>query len=333
MLLVTNFRNFPPRWKSTSGQEGRSVHAATLAEFLRYRQEAGAVYLINGDIRLTLALAARSLVSSLPRIVAVDLVMRKPEGWRAAQLPFKRFLFRRVALFIHYFRDLRGYSAVFGIGAERSAFVPFKVNLAGRGLQPSAEGEYVLCFGRSMRDFDTFFEAMEKLPYPAAIARPDLAQLRRHLARFRRPLEALPPTMQLLEDDGSDEAQIRILTGAKLVVLPILKDSMVASGIGTCLNALALGKCVLVSEGPGATDVFTDGEVLFAPPEDAAALAALIQRAWENEPLRRETARKGYAYAQQAGGEAELYRRVIDTVLSRSEGRPGEPGDRCYDRA
>jgi glycosyltransferase involved in cell wall biosynthesis len=165
-----------------------------------------------------------------------------------------------------------------------------------------------------LRDFDTFFAAMDKLPLPGAIARPEPEELRRHSARFTRPLNALPEQVRVLEDDGSEAAQLRILGDAKLVVLPILKTSMVASGISTCLNAMMLGKCVIGSEGPGMTDIFTQGEILAVPPEDPAALAEMIGRAWEDQVLRETTAAAGHAYALAAGGERELYQRLIDRL-------------------
>ena len=56
----------------------------------------------------------------------------------------------------------------------------------------TSDGQYVLCFGQSMRDFDTFFDAVERLPYAAAITRPDLARLRLHGSRFSRSLDQLP---------------------------------------------------------------------------------------------------------------------------------------------
>ncbi len=86
--------------------------------------------------------------------------------------------------------------------------------------------------------------AMEMLPYPGAIAKPDPNGLRKHNARFTRPYDQLPPNIRVLEDDGSELSQIRILSGAKIMVLPILKSSLVASGISTGLNAMQLGKCV-----------------------------------------------------------------------------------------
>lgn len=317
MRIVTNFARFPARWKAAPGLEGTSVPAAGVGQFLRHRGR-GTVWLVNCDPGLTLRLAA--VKAGAPwigsRLVAADLVLRAPRpGMSRMAHPLRRLLLSKVDHFVHYFRDLTGYTREFGVSAERSSFVPFKVNLHGRfAMAPDSEGEYILCLGRSMRDFDTFFDAMEQLPYPAAITRPAPDLMRQHGARFTRGLDALPSNVRILEDDGSDEAMVRAVRGAKMVVLPILKTSLVASGISTCLNAMSLGKCIIGSEGPGMLDVFENGEVLAAPPENAPALAAVMRRAWEDEELRKRTAAAGYRYAQQQGGEAELYRRLIDQV-------------------
>ena len=318
MLIVTNFRSFPPSWTASSGETGDSATAATYRDFVRYRDQPGAVYLVNCNARLTFQLAAAALLPGPhPPLISADLILRRPAGLLAhLSVPVKRFLLSHVDRFIHYFRDVRAYQEIFGIGEDRSTFVPFKSNLSDRHrIGPQHEGEYVLCFGRSLRDFDTFFAAMEGLPCAGAIARPDPAELRRHSAKFSRPLDALPENVRVLEDDGSEAAQLRILGDAKLVVLPILKSSMVASGISTCLNAMMLGKCVIGSEGPGMTDIFTQGEILAVPPEDPIALREMIGRAWDDQVLRDSTAAAGHAYAVKAGGERELYQRIIDHLV------------------
>jgi glycosyltransferase involved in cell wall biosynthesis len=273
--------------------------------------------LINSSVGLVLQLsAAFSLLPFLRRpIVASDLVLRRPEGFAQRLVaPFKRFLLSRVDHFIHHFKDLTGYQRHFGIGPDRSSFVPFKPNLRYRcDAGPDPDGEYVLCFGRSLRDFDTFFAAVERLPYPAAIARPDFAQLRAHGSRFTRPLDRLPKQVTLLDHDPADPgSQVRVLAGAKLVVLPMLKSCLV--GVGTALNAMLLGKCVLLSEGPPVNGLFT-GEVLAFPPEDPHALARLIDCAWQDHTLRESTAAAGYRYAVSLGGEPELIQRLLDQAV------------------
>ena len=318
MVIISNLADFPQQWTAASGEKGRSVYARTAAEFLAHRNEPGAVFLVNCDPPLTYRLAAESLVPlrAFPPLVCLDLVLRPPRGFaQHLLLPLRRFLFSRVDHFIHYFRDLSKLQAVYGIGPKSSSYISFKPNLSGNCADPCSEGEYVIAFGRSMRDFDTFLTAMEMLPgYPGAVTPPGLAHLPQHCGRFSRPLEELPPNVRCLDYELSEAAEIKVLRGAKIVVVPILKTSLVSAGISVCLNSLWLGKCVIGSEGPGMLDVFTEGEILTVPPEDPAALAAMIRRVWEDDELRTRTAATGHAYALRLGGTRELYARVIDQV-------------------
>ena len=317
LLLVTNTPGFPTRWKTAAGEAGESVIADSVDGFLRCADRPDAVFVVNCDPGITYGLARSLLGRPKPALIAVDMVLRQPETIlsRIACMRKGRLL-RRVDHFIHYFRDTTRLDRVFGIPPGKSSFIPFKANLAdGKGpLEPCEEGSYVLCLGRSLRDFDTFFSAVESLPFPAAIAQPNVRELAAHGARFTRPLSRLPPNVSILPDDNSTEAQLRLLGGAKLVVLPILKKTLVASGISTCLNAMLLGKCVIASEGPGTADVF-GRELLVVPPEDPAALARMIRRAWEDDELRRSTAEAGREAARALGGEAELYQRMVERVV------------------
>jgi glycosyltransferase involved in cell wall biosynthesis len=317
ITIVTNFENFPRSWQTAEGFSGASVMARTREQFLACRGP-GTIWLVNCNPGLILQLAAaKVLFPRAAELVAVDLVMRAPGSWPGRfWRPIKKILLSRVDHFIHYFRDLRGYERFFGISAARSSYVPFKVNLADRyPLEFTPAGEYVLCLGRSMRDFDTFFEAMEKIPYPAAITKPGPDLGRQHGSRFGRSLERLPGNVRILDDDGSEESMLHIMRDAKIIVLPVLKTSLVASGISTALNAMGLGKCVIGSEGPGMLDVFTGGEVLAVPAENGAALAGIIQQAWEDDALRLRTAEAGFAFASKAGREHDLYQRILARLV------------------
>jgi glycosyltransferase involved in cell wall biosynthesis len=168
-----------------------------------------------------------------------------------------------------------------------------------------------------MRDFDTFLSAMEQLPdVPAAITQPDPRVFAAHHARFTRPMSTIPVNVRVVDDDRTEESEIRILRNARLVVLPILAKSLVASGISTCLNAMYLEKCVIGSEGPGMSDIFTS-EILTFPPEDQRRMAETIRHAWEDSALRRATAAAGRRFALQAGAEPQLYQRIIDEIALR----------------
>lgn len=328
MLIVTNFAGFPKEWVSSSGLAGRSEYAEGASEFLRKASEPDSILLVNCEPGLTMALEARLLLWPFARrrLIAVDLVLRRPASlWTHGALPLKRFLFSRVDRHILYFKDLTGYQELFGIRPERATFVPFKPNLRGRLELPAAtEGEYALCLGHSLRDYDTFFAAMERLPYAGAIPQPNFAELRAHNARFTRRLDRLPANVRVLEDDGTDPGLARVLSQARLVVLPIRRGNMVASGISTALNAMLMGKCVIGTAGPGMSDIFSE-EVLLAPPEDPVRLADQIRMAWENAALRERTAQAGRRYALRLGGEAEFFQRIVDAVVEYTVRQAHEP--------
>jgi glycosyltransferase involved in cell wall biosynthesis len=317
VLIVTNFAKFPELWTSTSGTTGRTVFARSASDFLKFRHDTHSLFLINGSARLALELALRQSLPFAARrpIIAVDMILRRPHTIRAIlSVVAKRAVFRRVDYFLHYFKDLRGLDSLYGISPSRSGFVDFKANLWDRrvdGARPN--GEYVLCFGRSLRDFDTFLDAIQSAGCPGGIVDPRSASVWQHGSRFTRPLNALPPNVRILDHDQTNSSQAALLAAAKIVVVPMLKGRLV-SPISTILNAMILGKCVVATAGPGVTDIFTQ-EVLSVPPEDPSQLASVIKKAWGDDDLRRRTAQAGWEYAHRCGSEQDFYGRLIDAVV------------------
>lgn len=292
---------------------------ASARAFLRNSRAADLI-IINCDVALAMKLAALYLVFPFLRrpILGHDIVLRKPMTRKArATLPFKRFLLSRIDHYSLHFHILDGYIKYFGIDPARVSYLPSKPNIRYRyEYQVGADGEYILCFGRSDRDYDTFFRAMEQLPdLPAVIPPPNFAAFKRHSARFTYEVNHLPSNVRIVEDDGSVPSLIRIVEKARLVVLPTVASRIAPSGIGTYLNAMLMGKCVIASEGVATSDVLLNGEALLVPPEDAGALAAMIRRAWEDRDLRERTAELGRKYSEACGGEPELRQRVLDRAL------------------
>lgn len=315
--ICTNFPRFPSEWKASTGESGTAQVVKNAGEMIANLARADLV-LVNGDVSMTLQVCRQYWLSPWKRkpLVAADLVLRRPETLQqrlAARA--KKTLLSRVDHFLNYFHGSEGYANFYGIHSGNSSFVHFKPNLRYR-YEPEAfpEGEYVLCFGRSQRDYDTFFDAMERLPYPAAIPRPNFQDFAIHCSRFTRKLTDLPKHVRLLDDDGSQESMIRILEGAKVVALPILESSMNASGIGVYLNAMLLRRCVVISATPGAADILTDQAVL-VPPADSGALAGAIERVWTDNEFRLATAERGHRHALSLGGEPELRQRTLDAAI------------------
>lgn len=321
LVVLTNFSRFPEKWRSSSGVTGRAIPLRTAWEFFRHSCQADLV-IINVDIQLAMKLAMLYLLVPSRRrpILANDVLLRTPVTLKAKlTLPFKRFLLSRIDHYSLYAPTLDGYQKYFGIGPDRASYVRFKPNVRFRyEYKVGPDGDYVLCFGRSERDYDTFFRAMEMLAdVPAAIPPPDFAAFKKHTSRFTYAVNQLPRNVRILEDDGSMESLIRIIENAGLVVLPMLAKKIAPAGIGTYLNAMAMGKCVITSHGVGTTDVLRDGEALLVPPEDPTALAAMIRRAWADRELRERTAETGRKYAEACGGEQELRQRVLDRAIEK----------------
>jgi glycosyltransferase involved in cell wall biosynthesis len=317
LRILTNFERFPESWTLSGGEHGTATIARTFDEFVNGLGTAD-VLLLNGDLALVYRLCFYFAVRPWRRkaFIVVDLVLGYPETASARlQCVVKKALLRRVNHFINYFKHSAGYARFYGITPERSSFVHFKPNIRHRyDTVPVYDGEYVLCFGRSRRDYDTFFRAVAELPFPAAIPEPDFAQLNSNGSKFSYQLDRLPPNVTLLKDDKTPEAMIRTIVGAKIVALPIVKNNLLA-GVSVYLDAMLLGKCVIITEGAGISDVLTN-EALFVPAGDAARLARTIRLAWENDELRLRTAQSGYRHAASLGGESELRLRILNALAA-----------------
>jgi glycosyltransferase involved in cell wall biosynthesis len=299
---------------------------AELAEYPRVDTVAGKLRLlrlaqhsdiivINNDTRALLTLCVMRALSSFPRgkIISVDILLPAPTTWLARFGAFaKRQVLRHVDCFILYFHDLRGYTEHYGITPGRVHFIPFKVNAWERidpNIQPSDDGSYVLIAGRTMRDLDTFIEAMRDLPYPGILLHQDPATMERYGTVLD--LENLPSNIQPVLHDGKQESWLEIMRGARVIALPTLPETISSSGISTYLDAMALGKCVVLTEGP-ATRGLIQNEALIVPPANPKALRAAIQTAWERPAVRQTVAAAGWEYARKLQGE----RRLLTDILN-----------------
>lgn len=318
MRILTNFMSSPESLVLPGGERAQIIRSERWPEVRRLLASADLVVIDCRD-SLLYRIATHFLIFPWARrpLVAVDLVLRKPVTLRHKASAFvKRLLFGRVDLFVHYFRDLSGYTRYFGIPAERSVYVPFKVNNREVPVAASEFSEdYIFTMGRSLRDYDTFIRAVAELPYPAAIPEFSFESFEGKDRSFCWNRENVPSQLQVLPDSGAREDLVRNLARARLVVIPTQASSLCASGLSTYLDAMYLGKCVIVSDGPGASDVLTD-QALLVPPHDVAALKAAIARAWEDDSLRERTAAAGRAYARSLGGERELLERIFHEALA-----------------
>jgi glycosyltransferase involved in cell wall biosynthesis len=300
--------------------DGRRRRRRTALHYLNSQPDD--LFVFNGEVDLiSLACLLKILLPGLRgKIVAVDMVLRKPTTAKARIIAkIRSFLWKRVDLFIHYFKNIEGFSRYYGITASKSVYVPFKSNILSQASAPGAgsalaEGEYVFSAGRSLRDYETLIAAARKTGLPFAILFTSEADWAAHGTFVD--LTNLPPNLRLIHDDGSQEGWINGLKQARIVVVPTQPDSICASGIGTYLDAMALGKPVVITRGPGADDVLNGNQAAFVQPRDPEGLAQVLQSLSQDDDRRMALAEQGRAYAHALGGERELLSRIFAAAMA-----------------
>lgn len=270
--------------------------------------------LLNGLLRTAciLALLKTILPFHRPRIVLVDVLLSTPIGWRGRlKAWFIGRLFRRVHRIMLYYRNTDGWQRHYRIPADRFEYIPFKLNSADiiRRATPS-DGGYVFCGGKTRRDFATLFEAVNGLHIPVRVVTTANTDISPHGSWLDE--ESAPDNVEVVRLDGSAEPFIAHMASARLVVQPIIPD-ISGAGMSVYIMAMALRKCVITTEGPGAEDVLTGGQAIIVPAADPLALRAAILKAFSNPTYRAPYEERGYQYAMNCGEEEQLYR----TILSR----------------
>lgn len=245
------------------------------------------------------------------KLVAVDFILSRPQGWKQDIIArLKGVLLRKVDRFILHFKDTSDYARVYGISPSKCTFIPFKVNYWEK-LSPEDQSseveEYIFTAGRSYRDFPTFIEAMRRVDYPGLLLYEEAALLKRSATDVD--LSNLPANLVAAKNEG-EQSWVEHIRRAKIVVIPLLPSTMYAPGLSLYLMAMAMKKCVIVTEGLATRGMLTDEAVIVAP-KDPEAMAAAIARVWNDDVLRNKTAEAGRRYAERCGGESRLHEDIV----------------------
>ena len=165
--------------------------------------------------------------------------------------------------------ELETFPRTWRVDPSRVIFTPFCYTLTDQELDaPVSDDGYVFAGGNSMRDYGPLLEAAPALGAPVMIASATLEGMSTPAnvtSRFVAPVEF-----------G------RLLRCASIVVVP-LRSAERSAGQQTYLNAMALGKLVVITDAPGVRDHVEDRATgLVVPAGDARALAEAVN--WALDP-------------------------------------------------
>lgn len=318
LSILTNKDWFDGRERSAVPIEAHRIDASGPLRILRLAAAARGrdAVVINGapGVLRLFCLLKRVPVLSRMKLVSVDLVLPTPSTLLARfRVRLTRLLFRAVDLFIVFCKETADLERLYGVRRDRTRYIPFKVNALDEVLAMGARDEgYILACGRTYRDYDTFGRAMQGLPYPAYIlTQPD--ELAEHGGRLDS--GSVPDSVTVIRHDGSQRSWLDWIAGAQFVVLPILPGVLNPAGISVYLVAMALGKCVVITEGPGTRGILEGGEAVVVAPGDPHALRAAIVKVREDAGFRARVGRAGREYALSLGGEDRLAEDVVRLVV------------------
>ncbi len=164
----------------------------------------------------------------------------------------------------------------------------------------STQGQYIFSGGDYTRDYKLLIEAVRPLPYPVVIA-----------ALHRDYFDGIPIPKHVQIITVSHNEFLNLIAGAGLVVLPLQAELLHSGGQQTFLNAMSLGKAVVVADELGADEYISDGVTgIVLKPGDTGALREAIQTLMQNP----ERAR-AMGEAAKVAADQFTPRRFFDAVL------------------
>lgn len=178
------------------------------------------------------------------------------------------------------------YAQAFNVPESKFVWIPYYHTLWDATYK-AEEGDYIFAGGDYTRDYVSFIEAVRPLPYQVVIA----AFYRDYFKGIQ-----LPANVKIVTTTHEDF--VRLMAGAAIVVVPLRGGLLHSGGEQTYLNAMALGKAVIVADEIGAEQYIENGiSGVVLPPGESEGLRNAIKMLMENRNLARQMGSKAKAAA------------------------------------
>jgi glycosyltransferase involved in cell wall biosynthesis len=282
-----------------TGWTKRRHHLGEGLDVLRGARDADALILCTVGIEAVVAGATRPVTARRTAVVVADpLLPRRSAGEALLAVALRgvdRFAVVRSA-------DAQVLARRFGVPASRITFVPFPVP-SGLFTVDAPDGEYVYSAGWAHRDWPTLVSALSDTDWPAVLAPRFVFDLPISLASRVRVIPLQPA-------EGR-----RYMQRAGVVALSFL-DTDLPSGPLVLLDALAMGKPVVVSDVAGARDYLIDRTTaLLVPPGDPQAMAEALTELRRDRALRTRLGVAARQWCREADTASTFVRRLVGLAV------------------
>lgn len=269
------------------GKRGVRKYLHHILESLRVLWKArrfDALVLCTVGIEAFVVARLRSLICPRTTLLCFDVLMPKEQSW----VGWVKSWLRRCDRFLIIRRgDAPTLETRFGVPLQKCTFVPFPADPSVTPID-SPDEDFVYSGGWAHRDWPTLVQALARLPYRAVIATgspvsvPPEAQGR---------ITVLP---MLSPEDGR-----KMMAKARVVVVS-MSDTKLPSGPLVLLDAMAMGKPVVVTRVNGTVDYARDRDnALTVSPQDADAMAKAIDELMTDQALRKRLAASAHRSARE----------------------------------
>jgi glycosyltransferase involved in cell wall biosynthesis len=297
----------------------------TAAGMLRQRHRFRAAVVASDRTGNLFALLQSLLCSRRLPTVMIDCLWYLPHSpvirrLKALQLQVES---RSVSRFVVWAaHEMETYSRAFGIPEHKFVFMPFHTTLVGYDYKVSA-GDYIFSGGNGDRDYATLARAVGDLGVRTIVATTNRAAFKG---------VPIPGNVRVLSCDHAEFR--RLMAGARVVVVPMEAGLLHSGGQQTYLNAMAMGKPVILCDSRGAPGYIEHGvDGIVIPSGDADQLRRALQTVLAQPDLAAAMGRRAKQCIERGGYSTDDCMRAIAELARRCacDGAPraptaGQPG-------
>lgn len=238
-----------------------------------------------------------------PHVAFAFNFTRLPRGPRRTLMRRAFATVDRLIVFSEFERSL--YADHFQVPIERFEMLHWGVAEPPVATADVPASDTICAVGSQARDYATLLAAMRRLPHLRLILVATVDSL--------RGLD-IPENVTVRLEVPLSEAQT-VIRGSRFMVLPLL-SSQVPCGHVTMVTAMYGARAIVATESRGIADYLTAGQNgLTVPPNDPAALAAAIQKLWNDPAQAAKLGQNGRQFALANCTESKTIDFVRDLIF------------------